>query len=76
MNITVIAKIIAEKIYRNYLAETGVVDTTDISARIAASLLDDEPFEPAFIIEDKKVRVDKITITREKLVARLEPVSD
>ncbi|MCJ7777179.1 MAG: hypothetical protein MUP16_02545, partial [Sedimentisphaerales bacterium] len=58
------------------------VDPCDLGARIAASLFNDEPFDPVFEIkevldgEEKKVRVEKITLTPEKLTVRLVPVAD
>jgi hypothetical protein len=51
-------------------------DTKDFWARATASLLNGEPFEPVFKIEDKKVRVEKITIEQKKLTIRLTPVFD
>jgi hypothetical protein len=74
VNITPLAKVIAKRMYLERLAAKDV-DTNDLGAQIAASLLDGEPFEPVFKIEDKKVRVEKITIEREKLTIRLAPAS-
>ena len=37
-------------------------------------LLDGEPFEPVFEIDDEKVRISKITITQGKLTVHLVPV--
>ena len=80
MNITPIARLMAKRMYTERLA-TVPVDTGNLRAKIAASLLNDEPFEPIFNIRDifddvdKKVRVDKITITQKKLKIRLVPVS-
>ena len=48
----------------------------DTGTQIAASLLNNEPFEPVFKVEDKKVRVKKITIMQGKLTVRLAPASD
>jgi len=36
-------------------------------------LLTDEPFQPVFPIDDKKVRIEKITVAKEKLLLRLVP---
>ncbi len=80
MNITPIARLMAKRMYTERLA-TVPVDTGNLRAKIAASLLNDEPFEPIFNIRDifddvdKKVRVDKITITQKKLILRLVPAS-
>ncbi len=80
MNITPVAKLLAKRMYTERLA-TIPVDTENLRAKIAGSLLNDEPFEPVFNIKDifddvdKKVRVEKITITQEKLTIRLVPAS-
>ena len=75
MNITPVARLIAKRMYAQRLATT-YIDTEDTQAKIAASLLNDEPFEPVFEVEDKKVRVKKITIKQEKLILHLTPASD
>jgi len=74
MNITPLAKVVAKKMYAQRLATTNI-DREDLRAQIAASLLNDEPFEPVFKVEDKKVRVEKISITEGKLTIRLAPTS-
>lgn len=72
MNITPIAKLIAKKMYKNRLAAMPI-DTEDVRTKIAASLLSDEPFEPVFKIEDKKVRLKSLTVTPGKLILHLVP---
>jgi hypothetical protein len=72
MNITPLAKMIAKKMYAERL-DTAPVDTEDWRTKIAASLLNDEPFDPIFDVEDKKVRVDRITVANEKLILHLIP---
>ncbi len=80
MNITPIARLLAKRMYAERV-ESVPVDLNDLRAKIAASLLNEEPFEPIFnirnIFEDvnKKVRVEKITIAQKKLTIRLVPVS-
>lgn len=80
MNITPLARLIAKRMYTERLA-TVHVDTENLRARIAASLLVDEPFEPVINVRDifddvdKKVRIEKVTITQKKLTVRLVPVS-
>lgn len=80
MNITPLARLMAKRMYTERLA-TVHVDTENLRARIAASLLIDEPFEPIFNINDifddvdKKVRAEKITITQKKLTIRMVPAS-
>ncbi len=73
MNLTPIARITARKMYSQRLATTEV-DTENIRAKIAGSLLNDEPFEPIFEVEKKQVRIEKIKITQGKLTARLIPL--
>lgn len=81
VNITPFAKAIARRMYAQRLAEADI-SAEDLQAKVTASLLDDEPFEPVFNIkdifedEDKKLRVKKITIGKEKLIVRLTPASD
>jgi hypothetical protein len=74
MNITPLAKMIAKKMYAQRF-DTTLVDTEDWRTKIAASLLNEEPFDPIFDVEDKKVRVDKITVEDEKLILHLIPPS-
>jgi uncharacterized protein YpmS len=72
MNITFLAKMMAKRMYQHQLA-TVRVDTEDTRTKIAASLLNSEPFEPIFKGEDKKVRLEEITITKGKLTLRFVP---
>ena len=74
MNITPLARIIAKKMYMQRIAGLEV-DTKALQAQIVASLLTDEPFDPVFSIDEKKVRIEKIAIENEKLVAHLVPAS-
>lgn len=72
MPLTFPAKIIARRMYLKRLASIDV-DVNDINAQIAASLLNNESFEPVFDVEDKKVRVEEITVKPEKITIRLTP---
>jgi hypothetical protein len=80
MNITPVARLMAKRMYTQRLA-TIPIDTENLRAKIAASLLNDEPFEPVINVRDifddvdKKVRIEKVTITQKKLTIRLVPVS-
>lgn len=80
MNITPLAKLLAKRMYSERIASVPV-DIEDLRTKIAASLLNEEPFEPVFNINgifedlDKKLRVEKITIAQKKLTIRLRPVS-
>ena len=79
MNITPVAKMLAKRMYSERMANIAV-DIKDLRAKIAASLLNEEPFEPVFNINgifedlDKKLRIQKIAIAQKKLTIRLVPV--
>lgn len=78
VNITPIARIIAKAAYRKRL-ETRPMDKDDIRAKIWPSLLNNQPFDPVFRVKDayqekRKVRLKKITITKEELILRLAPL--
>lgn len=66
MNITPLAKIIARHMYRQW-QETVPIDTRDWRAKLMASLLEDEPFDPVFRIDGRKVRVANVTVGQGKL---------
>lgn len=80
MNITPVARLLAKRMYAERV-ESVHVDLNDLRAKIAASLLNEEPFEPILNVNDifedmnKKVRMEKITIAQKKLTIRLVPVS-
>jgi len=74
VNITPLARMMGKKMYAERLAMLPV-DTEALQTKIVASLLNEEAFEPVFSVEDNKVRVEKITIYKEKLTARLVPDS-
>ena len=74
MNITPLAKIVAKRMYAQQITSVRV-DTEALQTKIVASLLNDEPFDPVFQIDSKKVRIEKITIENEQLSAHLVPVS-
>jgi hypothetical protein len=72
MNITLLAKMMARKMYRERV-EAGDIDTEDWRTKIAASLLNGEPFEPVFLVEDKWVRLQSLDSTQGKLIAGFVP---
>lgn len=74
MNITPLARVVARNMYEQHLANTDV-DTEDWRTKIAGSLLNGEPFEPVFPVEDKKVRLEKADIQNENLTLHLAPAS-
>jgi hypothetical protein len=71
VDITPLATLIAKRIYQ---AESA--DADDFWTRAVGSLVNGEPFEPVFKIDDKKVRVDKITLQQKKLTIHFIPVVD
>ncbi|MHC4645216.1 MAG: hypothetical protein ACYTBJ_06925 [Planctomycetota bacterium] len=73
MNITPLARVVAKKMYQQRV-ETAPVDKGDWRAQIAASLLNDEPFAPAFEFEGEKLRIEAVTIDKQELTVRLAPV--
>ncbi len=73
VNITVPAKIIAERIYKYHL-DTTDVDTNNIKTKIAWSLVNNEPFEPIFSINSKKIRLKRVDITNGELKLHFVPV--
>jgi len=72
VNATFPTKIIARKMYSDHLAAKNI-DTEKIGAKIAAALLNDQPFEPVFKIEDKKVHIKKIPLESKKLTISFVP---
>ncbi len=74
VNITLLARVMAGTMYQQRLA-VAPINTQDLQAKIAGSLLNDEPFLPVFDVEDKKLRIEKITIKQEKLILHLTPAS-
>jgi hypothetical protein len=81
VNITPLARIIARKMYADKLTAVKV-DPCNLGARIATSLLNDKPFDPVFKVkgvlgsQERKVRVEKITLAPEKLTLHLIPLAD
>jgi hypothetical protein len=71
---------LAKRMYADRV-ESIPVDLKDLRAKIAASLLNEEPFEPIINVHDifddvdEKVRIEKITIAQKKLIVRLVPAS-
>ncbi len=75
MNITFVAKIIAKKMYQHRAKQENYSKDT-IGAAIAASLLNGQSFDPVFEIRHRKVRIDKITVTKSQLEMTMTPVID
>lgn len=75
VDVTPLAGVLAQRIYQQQFVAAGI-DAEDFWAKMTTSLLNGQPFEPVFKIEDKKVRVEKITLKQKKLTIRLVPVFD
>ena len=74
VNVTPLARMTAQNMYTERLAAANV-DANALQTKIAASLFNDEPFEPVFTIDGKKVRVESVVVGQSELKARLVPVS-
>jgi hypothetical protein len=76
VNITLLARIIAEKMYKDRLGELEF-NVETLGTKIAGALLAGEPFEPVFEVPqcDGQVRARKITIAHEELTIRFVPAS-
>jgi len=72
LSITPLARVIASGIYNNQL-EDGKIDPADPGAKIAASLLNNEPFEPILDFDGKKIRIEKIGLTIKQLTLSFVP---
>jgi hypothetical protein len=73
--ITTLAKSKGNKSFADWLSFTGT-DPNDIVAQICKSMLNDEPFEPVFKVNDKSLRLCKIKLEAKKITALLLPLSD
>jgi hypothetical protein len=72
MNITPLAKMIARHMYQQRL-ETMPIDPRDWRAKLIASLLNNEPFDPVFRIDGRKVRVENVAVGDGKLILSFVP---
>jgi hypothetical protein len=72
MNVTPLARMMGKRAYRERI-ESAPVDMEDLRTKIAASLFNDEPFDPLVKVEDKWVRLKGVDLTDGKLTARFDP---
>lgn len=72
LNITLLARVTAQKMYQQRLKQGPVFD--DIRTRIAASLLNEESFEPIFPIDGRQIRLTQVHFKDERLGLRFEPM--
>ena len=75
INVILIAKIIAQNSFSKEL-QKGEIDTSDIRAKIVASIINDEPFEVVFTVEDKKIKITGAQVLGEKIRIDFAPVFD
>jgi len=72
VNITAVARLIGDKAYLSWMSSTGT-DPNSIVARVCRSLLNNEPFEPAFEIGDESWRISKMEVAANKITVLLTP---
>jgi len=72
MNVTPLVKMMARKMYAQRAASMQA-DARSFYGKIAASVLNDEPFDPVFEVDGRKVRIEKIVVQKQKLTAHLVP---
>ncbi len=73
MALTPIAKVIAGRMYQERIAQ-GDFDAEHWRARLAAGLLNAEPFDPILKAEDKEIRVREVSAEGGTLRVRFAPV--
>ena len=73
VNVTAVAKLIADKAYSNWLTTTGT-EPNNFAAQVCRSLLRDEPFEPVFKTSDRQLRLSKIVVETKGITAQLSPL--
>ncbi len=74
MWLTTVAKMTAERMYSEHTA-VNEIDQTHWRAQLAAALLAGQSFEPVLTAEDKKVRVDRVSVEPGKLRIHFIPAS-
>jgi hypothetical protein len=74
VNVTPLARMMSKKMYTEKLAGMDV-DTEALQTKIVGSLLNEEPFDPVFEVENNRVRIEEITIQKEKLTVHFVPSS-
>lgn len=74
MNVTLLARATAKRMYQRQM-EFYVGDADDWHSRVLGSVLNNEPFDPVFKVDNKKLRIDKITLGSNELLLHVVPVS-
>jgi len=75
MNLTIVAKIIGQKMYQHRMSMADIY-TTDLRSRIAGALFDKRPFLPVLKIARRKVQIDEINIESARLTVGFNPVNE
>ena len=81
VNITYLARLAAQQVYSQLLADNQTAPQ-DFTSKVIASLLAGQSFEPVFEIDDifdnetRNLRITNITITQGKLTVGLVPVTE
>jgi hypothetical protein len=73
MNVTGLAKYLAKNMYKEKFGMT-YVESTDPRVLIAASLLDDKPFDPYFEMNDKGVRLIQASMKQDLVRLKFDPI--
>jgi hypothetical protein len=72
MNVTPLAKLAAREMYRKEMG-SGPVEVDNLSAKIVASLLNEEPFDPLMEVGGKWVRLKGFDLTSGRLALQFVP---
>jgi hypothetical protein len=75
VDISPLAAVLAKKISDARYADK-TVDENDYRTKMTLAILNGRPFEPVFRVEDKKVRIEKISLEQKKLTISFAPVFD
>jgi len=74
MNITLLAKYIAKQMYKEKFGMM-YAESTDPRVLIAASLMEDTPFDPIFEVNDKGVRLTQTTMVEDIVRLKFAPLT-
>jgi hypothetical protein len=72
LGLTPVARMLARRMYAQRLAD-GPVDTEDLRAQIAASLLNDQPFDPVLQVRNRRIRLKSMELQKGQIVLRFVP---
>ena len=75
MNVTLLARATAKKMYKQQM-EFYVGGSDDWHSQVLGSVLNNEPFDPVFRVDNKKLRIDKVTLGPQELLLHVVPISE